>query len=74
MTPSQPTAPASKVADFFALSRQIELLLTARNLRGMQQVQQQLRPGYILRAARLFNLPAGSTLFNRHRLSGAGYL
>ena len=68
MTLSQPTAPASKVADFFALSRQIELLLTARNLRGMQQVQQQLRPGYILRAARLFNLPAGSTL-----LIGTGF-
>jgi hypothetical protein len=51
-----------------ALSQQIEQLLTERNLRGMQQVQQQLRPGYILRAARLFNLPAGSTV-----LIGTGF-
>jgi hypothetical protein len=68
MTSSQPTAATREVADFIAISRQIELLLTARNLRGMQQVQQQLRPGYILRAARLFNLPAGSTI-----LIGTGF-
>lgn len=58
----------AKRPNLLAISRQIEHLLTERNLRGMQQVQQQLRPGYILRAARLFNLPAGSTV-----LIGTGF-
>jgi hypothetical protein len=34
------------------ISRAIENLLVARNLRGMQQVQPALEPGYFLRAAR----------------------
>ena len=38
-----------------SLSRQIEDLLVGRNLRGMQQLQQALRPGYYLRAARILN-------------------
>lgn len=51
-----------------ALSQQIENWLVERNLRGMQQLQPHLRPGYVLRAARLFNLPAGSTV-----LIGTGF-
>ncbi|GGW69603.1 glutamate cyclase domain-containing protein [Alishewanella tabrizica] len=51
-----------------ALSQQIEHWLVERNLRGMQQVQPHLRPGYVLRAARLFNLPTGSTV-----LIGTGF-
>lgn len=50
------------------VSQQIENWLVERNLRGMQQVQPHIRPGYILRAARLFNLPAGSTV-----LIGTGF-
>ncbi|MAD74520.1 MAG: hypothetical protein CML20_07000 [Rheinheimera sp.] len=48
--------------DLPALSQQIEQLLVARNLRGMQLLQQQLRPGYILRAARLINQCQGTVL------------
>lgn len=48
--------------DLPALSQQIEQLLVARNLRGMQLLQQQLRPGYILRAARLLNQCRGTVL------------
>lgn len=59
-------APAA--LNFLALSQQIENWLVERNLRGMQQVQPHLRPGYLLRAARLFNLPAGSTV-----LIGTGF-
>lgn len=54
--------------NFHTLSLQIENWLVERNLRGMQLVQPHLRPGYILRAARLFNLPAGSTV-----LIGTGF-
>ena len=35
-----------------AVSKRIENLLVARNLRGMQSVQSSLKPGYCLRAAR----------------------
>ena len=45
-----------------ALSQQIERLLVARNLRGMQLLQQQLRPAYVLRAARLINQCRGTVL------------
>ncbi|WP_152663037.1 glutamate cyclase domain-containing protein [Arsukibacterium ikkense] len=48
--------------DLLQLSQQIEQLLVARNLRGMQLLQQQLRPGYILRAARLLNQCRGTVL------------
>ncbi|RLA11149.1 MAG: DUF4392 domain-containing protein, partial [Gammaproteobacteria bacterium] len=34
-----------------ALSRKIEDILVARNLRGMKTVQPSLQPGYVLRAA-----------------------
>jgi hypothetical protein len=49
-------------ADLLKLSQQIEQLLVARNLRGMQLLQQQLRPGYILRAARMINQCRGTVL------------
>lgn len=49
-------------ADLMAISQQIEQLLVKRNLRGMQLLQQQLRPGYILRAARLVNQCQGTVL------------
>ena len=49
-------------SDLLQVSRQIEQLLVARNLRGMQLLQQQLRPGYILRAARLINQCRGTVL------------
>lgn len=45
-----------------ALSEQIEQLLVTRNLRGMQQVQQALRPGYCRRAARLLHGVRGTVL------------
>jgi hypothetical protein len=48
--------------NFLLLSQQIEQLLVARNLRGMQLLQQQLRPGYILRASRLINQCRGTVL------------
>ncbi|WP_301003883.1 glutamate cyclase domain-containing protein [Arsukibacterium sp.] len=48
--------------DLLLVSQQIEQLLVARNLRGMQLLQQQLRPGYILRAARLINQCRGTVL------------
>jgi hypothetical protein len=41
--------------DLQPLSQDIENLLVARNLRGMQQLQKALRPGYYLRAARILN-------------------
>lgn len=50
------------------VSQHIEHWLVERNLRGMQILQPHLRPGYILRAARLFNLPTGSTV-----LIGTGF-
>ena len=48
--------------DLLLVSQQIEHLLVARNLRGMQLLQQQLQPGYILRAARLINQCQGTVL------------
>ncbi|MDX1678619.1 glutamate cyclase domain-containing protein [Arsukibacterium sp.] len=48
--------------DLRYVSQQIENLLVARNLRGMQLLQQQLRPGYILRVARLLNQCRGTVL------------
>ena len=51
----------------FNLSRQIEDTLVARNLRGMQQVQSVLRPGYVLRAAEFLRDISG------HVLIGTGF-
>ncbi|CAM5209875.1 hypothetical protein [Alishewanella longhuensis] len=48
--------------DFQALSQQIENWLVARNLRGMQLMQPHLRPGYLLRAARLLPIPPQAAL------------
>lgn len=48
--------------DFLALSQQIEQLLVRKNLRGMAQLTPHLRPGYILRAARLINQCRGTVL------------
>ena len=40
-------------ADELELSKKIEDILVARNLRGMKTVQPHLEPGYCLRAARI---------------------
>lgn len=48
--------------DFLALSQQIEQLLVRKNLRGMAQLAPHLRPGYILRAARIINQCRGTVL------------
>ncbi len=45
-----------------ALSRIIEDLLVARNLRGMARVQPHLEPGYCLRAARILEACRGNVL------------
>ncbi len=45
-----------------ALSRSIEDILVARNLRGMKTVQLHLEPGYILRAARILQNCNGNIL------------
>ena len=45
-----------------ALSRRIEDILVARNLRGMKTVQPHLEPGYILRAARILQNCNGNVL------------
>ena len=45
-----------------ALSRSIENLLVARNLRGMAQVQPALQPGYYLRAAEMLRNCSGRIL------------
>ncbi len=45
-----------------ALSRKIENILVARNLRGMQSVQALLQPGYCLRAARILDACRGNVL------------
>lgn len=50
-----------------ALSRQIEDLLVAKNLRGMKTVQPALPEGYYLRAARILNKCKG------HILIGTGF-
>ena len=41
--------------DYLVISQQIEQLLVRQNLRGMATLQPHLRPGYILRAAKLIN-------------------
>ena len=48
--------------DFLAISQQIEQLLVRQNLRGMATLKPHLRPGYILRAARLLNQCRGTVL------------
>ncbi|MDX3775032.1 DUF4392 domain-containing protein [Chromatiaceae bacterium AAb-1] len=50
------------IADYLTLSQQIEQLLVRKNLRGMQQLLPHLRPGYILRAARIINQCRGTVL------------
>ena len=45
-----------------ALSRVIEDILVARNLRGMKTLQPHLEPGYCLRAARILNGCRGNIL------------
>jgi len=45
-----------------ALSRKIEDILVARNLRGMKTVQSHLKPGYCLRAARILHNCTGNIL------------
>ncbi|CAH0990237.1 hypothetical protein SIN8267_00329 [Sinobacterium norvegicum] len=45
-----------------ALSRQVEDLLVARNLRGMKDVQPALLPGYYARASRLIDQARGTVL------------
>lgn len=50
------------VTDYLMLSQQIEQLLVRKNLRGMQLLLPHLRPGYILRAARLLNQCRGTVL------------
>ncbi len=48
--------------DLLSISQQIEDILVQQNLRGMQLLQQHLRPGYILRSARLLNQCSGTVL------------
>ena len=48
--------------DYLAISQQIEQLLVRQNLRGMATLQPHLRPGYILRAAKLLNQCHGTVL------------
>ena len=48
--------------DYLALSQQIEQLLVRQNLRGMASLKPHLRPGYILRAARVINQCRGTVL------------
>lgn len=45
-----------------ALSRRIEDILVARNLRGMKTVQPHLEPGYVVRAARILHNCTGNIL------------
>lgn len=52
----------TQAADYLAISQQIENLLVRKNLRGMATLQPHLRPGYILRAARLINQCRGTVL------------
>ncbi|MDP6969701.1 MAG: DUF4392 domain-containing protein [Gammaproteobacteria bacterium] len=49
-------------SDLLQLSQHIEDILVARNLRGMQQVQPALEPGYCLRAAELLRDKTGYIL------------
>jgi hypothetical protein len=48
--------------DYLAISQQIEQFLVRQNLRGMATLKPHLRPGYILRAARLINQCRGTVL------------
>jgi hypothetical protein len=48
--------------DYLALSQQIEQLLVRQNLRGMASLLPHLRPGTVLRAARLINQCRGTVL------------
>ncbi|WP_240222642.1 DUF4392 domain-containing protein [Rheinheimera hassiensis] len=48
--------------DYLALSQQIEQLLVRQNLRGMAALKPHLRPGYVLRSARLINQCRGTVL------------
>jgi hypothetical protein len=50
------------VIDELALSRKIEDILVARNLRGMKTVQPSLEPGYVLRAAQMLRQCRGNIL------------
>lgn len=52
----------SQFPDYLAISQQIEQLLVRQNLRGMAALQPQLRPGYILRCARMLNQCSGTVL------------
>ncbi|MDP5138215.1 DUF4392 domain-containing protein [Rheinheimera baltica] len=47
---------------YLAISQQIEQLLVRQNPRGMATLKPHLRPGYILRAARLLNQCRGTVL------------
>ena len=58
---------ASIARDDTALSKLIEDLLVARNLRGMKTIQPALQTGYYLRAARILNKCRG------HVLIGTGF-
>ena len=49
-------------AEQLALSRRIEDILVARNLRGMKTVQPHLEPGYCLRAAQMLQNCSGNIL------------
>ena len=49
-------------ADYLAISQQIEQVLVRQNLRGMATLQPHLRPGYILRTAKLLNQCHGTVL------------
>lgn len=53
--------------DLLSLSKSIENILVARNLRGMQAVQSALTPGYCLRAAQLLRNKTG------HIFIGTGF-
>lgn len=48
--------------DDLVLSQQIENLLVASNLRGMQTIQSALQPGYCLRTAQMMAQPSGTVL------------
>jgi D-glutamate cyclase-like protein len=50
------------ILDELALSKDIESLLVARNLRGMKQIQPALTAGYCLRAAKMFKNTSGCVL------------
>ncbi|MDX5405612.1 MAG: DUF4392 domain-containing protein [Chromatiaceae bacterium] len=53
---------STAAVDYLAISQQIEQLLVRQNLRGMATLQPHLRPGYILRAAKLLNQCHGTVL------------